>query len=389
MLETLKGTNTKVVRTTLTSVMVLFAYYAVSPFITPFLISRGFVKDEISYASAFAPFLLIFLSAIIGQISDVIGRKRTISISLLLMVTSYLLYLNIHKNIFILILAAGTLAIAYEAFVNTSISRIEDNVDENTRGKSTGTYETFRSVGILFGSLFGTLIVARLGIPAILKVSLYIIGAVFLISFFFKSHKHNRIPLTSLNFVKEIRSFLSIRGLPGAAILGMAGNFAAAANSIFIPLLITQELHANLSYVGIYVAILSGAHLTQYFWGKTCDIHGNSKIIIIAALSVALSYILLMFASSPIYVLFCGALIGLSGAAWNVSMLCYMSKIGEKHKSEGLVMGSYSSLSYIGIMLGYVLSGYLSVAVSTRAVFLMYGLVGLAAVAIAKKLITE
>jgi MFS family permease len=365
------------------------AYSISSPFITPYLISKGFGKDEISYAMAFAPLVLIFMSVLIGQISDIIGRKRTISFSILIMALIYLVYIYMTKNVFLLIFATVVMSVAYSSFSSTSFSRIEDNTDDKDRGLFTGFYETMQSGAFLLGAIFSTYLIATFSIANLLSVSMLAIASIFFVTLFYKSHKTNKVNIKSLNFIGDIKQYLSLKKLRGVTIIGVAINFANVAKIIFIPLLLIQELHVGLVYVGVYSAVTSACYMTQFFWGRKCDLFGSRKIIILSSLVVSIGYISLAFAVSPMMVIASGVILGLSISSWSVAMLCYMSKVGEEYRTEGLVIGSYSSLANIGVALGYIVSGYLSVTLGTRFVFIIYGIVGIVAVILSRKMIRD
>jgi MFS family permease len=357
------------------------AAYIYYPFLAPYLISHGFTEAQISAIFSFSPFVLIFFGAVMGKLSDHLGRKSIINFTLLVYITAVLLYLYVDRNIFVLSGAIILSAIGLNGYFITILQRVEDNI-KTDRGLLTGVFESIRSGGALIGPLIGTLIVTFLPITYTFKVTIIFLLILLIINTTLKEKNHAGFKKGDLNFVKDIKEFWKEKKLRGMGILGMAMHFCAPAQVIFIPLFIINGLGGNLQDIGIFASIYGFFHLFQFIPGKLCDENGSKKIILSSVLIFAMLLIGLYFVTTVFAIFIFAALFSIFGSFWNTSAWCYMSKIGEKIKKEGLVTGSYVSVAKIGGLAGYLLSAILIGFFGTRLLFVFYGAIIIFAVII-------
>ena len=221
------------------------ASYIYFPFLAPYLSNEGFSKEQISLIFAFSPFILIFFSAIMGKLSDHMGRKIILNIVLIIYILAVTLYLNVNGNIFILIGAIALSAIGLNGFSITMLQKVEDDI-KSDRGLLTGIFESIRSGGALVGPLIGTLIVSFLPITYTFKVTIIFLLILFIINLSSKEKNHKGFNGNDLNFIKNIKEFWSEKGLRGMGMLGMAMHFTGPALIIFVPLHIIENLGGNL-----------------------------------------------------------------------------------------------------------------------------------------------
>lgn len=375
----------KIVIATTSSMFFWFIYGIFSPFLSPYLVQKGFTESEISLIFAFAPFGLIFLSAIFGRLADITGRKKILILAILAIIGSMAVYIFVpNKNFTLIIAASFVMGVAQQIYLDISRVRVQDHFSNKSRGLSTGVYESLGNIGNLIGITVGSSLVLFLPISDVFKVTLVLLIAFLAFGFTTKKDSQSQPMRHDLNFLANMKEFLKIKNLRGMALLGLAINFSDGASTIFIPLLLVQEMHANIGYVGLFAAILSLSHITQFMFGKVCDIFGESKMVILSIVVYCIAMSLFFFAPDPNTVIVLGIGIGLSAASWNTSACCYMSKIGEKYHKEGLILGAYTSFSSIGVCLGYVAASFMTTALGSRPVFLLYSGVILVAVILAK-----
>jgi len=344
------------------------------PFLTPYLLSHGFDKQQISFISALAPLTLILFPPIFGKLSDIIGRRKVISITIAIFVVSLLFYLGVGHSYLFLVVAT---VLSYIGFDNASAVIFSKNEDSLKKHRSlyTGVFESLKNVGGLIGAGVGTYIVATSKTDNTIKLSILILVLLFIYNTFRKRHERIPLNLHGLNPLTSIREFWAIRDLRGMGILGIAMHFANAASIIFIPVLLIQGLHADIRYIGYFAAAGSLAHLTQFGFGYACELYGQGRTILWSTFIYGLLITLLFFANSPWVVVAFGLLGGLALSAWNTSAVCYMSVIGERLREEGLVMGSYTAVASIGSFAGFIVSGILVSLVATNYLFPIYGAV--------------
>lgn len=345
-----------------------------SPFLAPYLVGRGFHKDDISSVFALAPLALIISSAIFGKLSDHLGRKKIINLSILLEALAILLFLYTKNNLFIVAAAAVLANIGEVGYDLAVLQRAEDNIIER-RGMMTGIFQSVRSAGVLAGSLLGTIIVSLFPIHYAFKITFFALIIIFFLNNAGKSANHIGFKKGDLNFIKNIKEFWRDTKLRRMGILGAAVHFTIPANLIFIPMFILEDLGGNLSDVGIFASLLSFFSILQFYSGKMCDEKGDNKIIFFSTFCYALAMASLFLVPNLAFFFIIISLMGLSGGFWNTSAWCYMSKIGEEGKKIGLVTGSYISIAKIGNIVSFLLSGLIAAALGARILFLFYGVV--------------
>lgn len=345
-----------------------------SPFLAPYLVGKGFLKEEISSIFAIAPFVLIISSAVFGKLSDRLGRRKIINLCILLEALAILLFLYTKNSLFIVAAASVLANIGEVGYDLAVLQRVEDNIIER-RGTMTGIFQSIRSLGVLAGSLLGTVIVSFLPIAFTFKITFAALFFIALINNLGPKKNHQGIKYGDLNFIKNIREFWSNAKLRKMGILGMAVHFTIPASAIFIPLFIVEDLGGSLIDVGIFASLVSFFSVFQFYSGRMCDKKGDGKVIFISVFCYALALASLFLVSSLAFFYIIISLIGLSSGFWNTSAWCYMSKIGEEGKNIGLVTGSYISIAKIGNVISFLVSGFIATTFGARALFLFYGVI--------------
>lgn len=345
-----------------------------SSFLAIYLIDRGFKEVDISSVFAVAPFALIISSAIFGKLSDHLGRKKIINLSLIMEAVAILLFLYTKNNLFLIAMAALLSNVGQVGYDLAVLQRAEDNIFEK-RGAMTGIFQSIRSLGVLAGSLLGTLIVSFLPIAFTFKITFVALFIVALINNLGPKKNHMGMKDGDLNFIKNIKEFWSNAKLRKMGILGMAIYFTVPAQVIFIPLFIIEDLHGSISDVGIFASLIGFFHLFQFYSGKMCDEKGDGKIIFFSVLAYALSLASLFLVPNLAIFFIIISLISLCSGFWNTSAWCYMSKIGEESKKIGMVTGSYISVAKVGSIMSFLISGFIANAFGARVLFLCYGII--------------
>jgi len=355
--------------------------YIYIPFLAPYLVNNGFSKELISYITSLGPLSLIIVLPVLGHLSDLIGRKRVINITLILHLLALILYLFTSNNYLILLAATIISAIAFEGFMETMLEKAEDGFKEH-RGFLTGLFESFKKLGGLIGTAVGTFIVSVSSINSTIKIAAILTAILFVINNLKKSHNHYAPKPKDINFLSDLKNFWKIKDLRGMGIIGATMHFNNPAKYIFIPLLITQELNADIKYVGYFIGALTAAHLFEFGFGYACERFGMGRTTLKSVFIFSILITLVGIANSPFVVVFLGLLIGLASASWNTSAWCYMSEIGEKLKKEGQVVGNYTSIASTGGFAGFLVSGLFVSLFGIRMLFALYGIVVMAGIII-------
>ncbi len=360
-----------------------------TPYISPYLSSLGYSNSTISYMYAIGPISIIALSPILGRISDILGRKKLITVALAMevFVLSALIYFPLSFARGAALITIGALGVVMLE-VNL-LSQVEDKVKDKNRGVFTGIYESLRTIGVIAGPLVGSSIVAVAPISTTFKLAIIIFSLILLVNIFTKEKlkTKKKAHLKDLNFVNEIKSFWSNKKLRGIAILGMSTNFASRGSLVFLPLYIVHDLGAPLYYVGIAIAAGMSINLFQFIHGWFCDRKGCERYIILGTSIAAMAYMLISFTENIHALIITMVIFSLGGSMWTTSAVTQVSKIGEKEGTEGQVVSVYGALSSIGVISTFIVSGLIVANFGLRPLFFIYGSVIFLAILISFKYI--
>jgi predicted MFS family arabinose efflux permease len=146
------------------------------------------------------------------------------------------------------------------------------------------------------------------------------------------------------------------------------------ATMVFLPLLVVEKLNLSFSQVGIAILMLNLPHLLQFILGRWSD-KNPGNIVLIGTIITGIFMLSVRQISSYQPLLIILFLIGIGLSMWNVSAWTLMSRIGEKNKIEGEVLGSYISLAKMGGLISFILSGFIVQKLGIPILFAINGIV--------------
>lgn len=341
-----------------------------NPVLAPYIKSLGFDNVQLSLLFSVMPLVLIIGSPIIGRISDDVGRRTIILAGVFVEVMAILLY-AFGTGWLAIVLARILDAVAAMTVGIGFLAKIEDSLSDGVRGKYAGASLSIEYVGRLAGPVIGGLLADKLFIKAPFLTAIFVLICLLLI-IPRKKIDNRRVTRKDLDWLSGIRDFLSYRELRGMAVLGMVMHATFPALMIFLPLLIVESMGLSFAYVGYAYLALGATHVLQFIFGSWADRKAYRVVlagtlisgIFMALVSQAAVYPLLLL------VLF---LKGIGNAMWNVSAWTLMSKIGEKARIEGEVIGSYISLAKMGAFLSFLVSGLVVQLYGIPALFMVNG----------------
>ncbi|MDY6788441.1 MAG: MFS transporter [Candidatus Nanohaloarchaea archaeon] len=357
-----------------------FAVRSVLAVLSPYLESLGISETIISLVFGMFPLGMVLLSPVIGHISDRIGRNKIILAGLALQSAALLLYiLDIHTAfLFISRLLESGAAVSVGLI---TIAKIEDHMDQDTRGKYTGIGMSIKSVGKSGGSLAGGYIADYFGLITPFYVGLSLTTGLLIVFSFVPRREDYSVSRGDFNLFRELGEFLSFVKLQGMAVLGFFMHAKNITIATFLPLFISKELGFSYSVVGNTLFLLGVLHLLQFAWGSLIDGKKKSNFVVGGVLTTAVALLIFSQAQTS-YILYLAALVHSLGASlWNTSAWAFMSDIGEENDIEGEVVGSYMSLSKIGALPASIVNGFIVTYLGYSSLFGLYaGLVTLAGV---------
>jgi predicted MFS family arabinose efflux permease len=133
--------------------------------------------------------------------------------------------------------------------------------------------------------------------------------------------------------------------------------------------------------VGYALFILGLMHLFEFWFGRFADRRPKTTVLT-GCLFTAVLFLLLGFSKTYMGLLLFLLILGAGRSIWNISAWTLMSKLGEMHRIEGQVVGSYVSLAKIGGFVSYLVSGFILAAHGFNTLFIVSGIVLLVGVLI-------
>ncbi len=305
---------------------------------------------------------LIFSSSFFGWLSDIFGSKNLVSISLLILSISYIVYYLIESNPWQFFIAYVCFTFITSAFI-PSFNRLISFREKSTRSKSFGRLGMWASIGFLTGSIFSALLLGNIGFRSILLIA----ALISLIPFLFS------LSLTDSylrNSIKERPSFrfLSRKNLKSVfkspiLILLITVTIINASNSLymnFFAIFVEFELFLPINSVAIMnaIATIIGVFAT-YFIGWLNDILPSRKGLVAFA---ALLYSLLPFFSFfliqyPIIILLSYCIPAYSILFVTAPIIISENTVGDV---RGRSMGNYNSAQYLGLSIGSAMGSLLT-----------------------------
>ncbi len=370
------------VRATKSYVLFFFAIYLISPILSPYVKSMGLSDFQISLVFAILPLSIAIFAPIVGRISDKIGRDYFMYSAVIVELLSIILYLLANSPALIII--ARTIdSIGIATMIVVGLAKIEDTLDGRARGRYSGLTFSFMTLGKVSGPLIGGFLADYLFIKAPFVLAGILLLLIIKIP---KRANSKRVALSDFNWLRDIKEFLKYRQLKGIALLGIVFHASIPAFMVFLPLLIKEQFHLSYIYIGMAFFAFYFARLFQSVFGRWSD-KNPSHIITLGAVISGVFSLLLFWAYNYWTLILLVFLKGIGESMWNVSAWTFMSRIGERHRIEGEVIGSYLSIAKIGSFLSFLVSGLVVQLYGIKYLFLIAGILLLFGIAVAYQLI--
>lgn len=349
---------------------IVLAISMVVSFLPIYLDYLGYSFTEIGYLYSFFPLTIILALPLIGHLADIVGKKLVLIIAILSEIIAVSLYLIDQSFIFIILarildgVAASTLALIL-------LAKIEDKITED-RGKNTGIFLSARSLATLISPLVVFVMADYLFLKSPLVLSLIILAVSLACIFSYKRLHFRRVTISDMDYLANIRKFLSYPGLFAMFLLGFSKHAANLAIQIYLPLYLLKEFNYSLTLVGVMVFIFRFPALFQFMVGRYTDSKGSRNPIVFGVLIGVMGFLGLAFSANIALIALSLLVLGAGDAIWNTSAWHYMSEIGERNRIEGLVVTSYMGLAKIGALVSTFISGLLYESYSYMALLLVH-----------------
>lgn len=198
-------------------VLFMFAIFLVSPVLPTFLKSQGLTDVELGILYSLMPLFLIFITPVLGKLSDGWGRNRIIYGVVIAEIIAFFSY-SFSSHWALIALTRLVDGLCVTTITVLSIARIEDTVSKK-RGAMAGASFSIEYFGRLIAPLLGGFLADYFFVRAPFLVTLAILCLSLILLHTDKEFKHP-IKREDLHWMTNIKAFLSYKELRGMAILG-------------------------------------------------------------------------------------------------------------------------------------------------------------------------
>jgi len=354
---------------------VLYALYhfplaLTSPFIGWYfffgLSERDFMGSALIIAIPY--FFLIFSTGFFGRLSDKIGSRNLVLISLGTLSVSFLCYFFIQDRLLFFILYIG-FNIIVSGFI-PAFNRLMSFYDEEERAGIFGRLGMMASLGFLVGSVFATIAFVlnitgnsidtfRAMFPFAMIISLFaFISAFRLKETTSTSMIQANISYSNPNGSVSLKRNVIFRPVFILLIIIALINISTSIYVNFFSIYVQDELHQDMSFIALAnsIATLLGVFATYYI-GEFVNVLKRKTFVLLATFLYTFFPLFIFLLNSPavIFILYCLPY-------YAILFVLAPVIISEKslESGRGQVMGLYTGSQYLGLMIGTMIGGILA-----------------------------
>ena len=320
----------------------------------------------------------LFLSPIIGRISDKRGRKPIISIGLLIYFFSSLLYLKA-PDVYWFTIVRFVHGAASGMVIPIAMAYIGETTKEGMEGRTMGTFNIAFFSGMGAGPFIGGVLNNFFGLNSVFYAMAFLTAVSFIITLLFlpdvRSGGYLSIPpipfktILKNNTVKALLVFRAFNAMGRGGLLAFLPIYAALKN------IDSSKLGILLS-VNIFLTAL-----LQRPFGNLADKYNRFLLIIIGSLIFSAPLIFIPFASDFKSLLLISVIMGLGGAISIPAASAAMVDVG-RGEGMGVSMGLFSMAMSVGLIFAPLVLGLSIDVLGLNAAFYVAGALGVIGVLI-------
>jgi MFS family permease len=354
-----------------------------NPALPLFIRSMGVPVSTVGFIAAASTVVGILVSIPAGILSDIIGRRRVILISMVVFATAPFLYLIINAP-WQLVLVRIYHGLATAILGPVAMAAVADTYEKG-RGERMAWYSSATMVGRFIAPLVGGLLIFGNNFHWVYLADGFA-GVLALIAAL-------RLPISTTTSATTGEAFKKQRGkykddllfiFRHRGILATSGieavqYFAYGCVETFLPIFLKEKLGYTTWEIGIlFTAQILAATLTKPIMGRLSDRYGRVPLISAGLVLGGVTTGLLMFCTNYVELLVLIALFGLGLATVTASTSALVADLSRAY-SRGGAMGILSSIMDVGQSGGPIITGILISAFNYKTAF---GVVGIAIIVI-------
>lgn len=330
------------------------------PFFSLIFLEAGWSNKEITTFFAMLTLGIFLFAPIVGKISDRIGRKKIILFGVMAQVLFLLTYYNFTDNRMLVYLVRFIDGIGSGAVSIVALGAFEDMIKEK-RGFWTGVYFSVSSIGAIIAPIIAGFIANwHLAKTIFLVAIVFLVLSIILLIFVPETkRKKTKIVARDFNPLSEIADFLKYKRLQGMALLGIGMNAKGQIFTIFFPIFAVKTLGLPTYWFGILWGINPLFHVFQFYFGRIADKVSAQFGVMFGVLIVCVSLAFMPYIHSIFGIAIMLVIYSIGSSIWNVTAWSMMSSVAEKNNMEGEVVGTYYSISYLGMFFASIFGAYI------------------------------
>lgn len=358
------------------TMLFMFSVSLYTPLLSPHLKTLGYSEIHISWMFAASPFITIIATPFFGFFSDAIGRKKIIALGIFLQLVAAILF-TLASTAALIVIAVLLDAMATYSTEIILLAALEDRI-ANNRGKLFGIYLAIGGSGRYAGFLIGAFLADSFFIRFPFITSATIL-AILLFALRYLEITDNAetenisfrsFILHSSRIIKTNWQFLSSSPFTGVVIQGISFNARISMMSIFLPLFILENLHGTYKHIGLVFFASQITVLAQIYFGGLTDRFGGARMTLGGCYLCAATTLLIPFSSTIPQLMLIMFINSIGLFIWNTSAWILIAESGKKVMGAGSVMSTYVSISRVGSLVGFMVSGYIVVEWGIKTLFI-------------------
>lgn len=336
-----------------------------------YLLDRQFTATQIGLVFSFAALVLVVSKALIGRVSDRIGRKKIMSAGLLadsLATSAFPAANRLHE----FAIVKGAEESAYTLSDSVQDAMIADTFPEKERPKALAKLGAMVPLGRALAAILGFLVVTYLSVVwGFYAAALALFIAFLIFTIFFHEEKLVQAPKKKMRFhAKFPRRFKIIIVIWFL----VSVNYSAA----YLPAFFILARNLGISEANVFILLLATYLLSTILaWksGKWIEKHGREKTVVITLFGYAILSLTYMFAFSltSFFLILLG--VGAFYYIWRIAFKTVMMDSTDP-RVRGEQIGFAKTFQGLGDMAGPAIAGFLIDTVSLSAAFVFAGIAG-------------
>ncbi|WP_019241572.1 MULTISPECIES: MFS transporter [Bacillus] len=350
------------------------AFFIFLPFYALLTALPFFVLDELhgakeSVGLVISAFLLaaVLIRPFAGNWLDSIGRKKILTIALILLFIATALYLVVHTYGALLILRFVQ-GIGFGLATTATGAISADLVPASRRGEGIGYYGMFMSLAMVCGPYLGLTIIQKYSFTLLFAICVVCAIFSFLLGIIVKIPKFETKKVEKQKSSLKLSSIFELSAIP-ISVAAMVLAFSYSSILSYVSLFATEIGLADIA--GMFFVIFAIVTvLSRPFTGKWFDLYGDSKVIYPALVLFMIGMAALSFTSNAFIYMLAAGIIGLGYGAIVPSFQTISIQYAA-HNRRGMATATYFIFFDSGIGIGAYLNGILSAKYSYQTMYII------------------